>query len=232
MPSPSPNDGAGFRGFQDPNTAASDFNALDFLVSSILARVATCTLVQVMGVSNDGGVSPVGTVDIMPLVNQLDGANNAVPHGTIYGCPYVRIQGGANAVIIDPQVGDIGLAAFASRDISAVAATKAQANPGSLRRFDMSDGLYVGGLLNAAPTQYIQFTQAGITIHSPTAVTVVAPAIGLQGPTTITGPLTVTGPASFEGGGALTGTFSVNGVEMDEHHTHPYDHGNTGGVNP
>lgn len=171
LPSPQTNNGAGFRGFQEPNTDASDFNATQFLMRMALGEIATVMLVQVMGVTNAGGLEPVGMVDVLPLVNQVDGFGNAVPHSTIFGCPYFRLQGGANAVILDPQAGDIGLAGFASRDISSVIANKAQSNPGSGRRFDMSDGLYIGGMLNGTPTQYAQFNADGISVISPTKIT-------------------------------------------------------------
>lgn len=197
-----PNNGIGFRGFQQPETASSDINAQAFLVQSILSRIATATLVQVTAVTNAGSVSPVGFVDILPLVNQTDGAGNAVPHKGISHCPYFRLQGGANAVILDPQVGDIGIAVFASRDISSVMANKGQANPGSWRRFDMADGLYVGGVLNGTPSQIIQFSAEGITLTSPTAVTINAPTITLNGNI------------------ASTGTLTNNGVDVGSPHRH------------
>jgi hypothetical protein len=175
----------GYNGIQTPNSAASDFNAQSFMVWSILARVRTMQIVKVIGVTNSGGVSPVGFVDIMPLVNQTDGAGNATPHATIYHCPYFRLQGGANAIIIDPQVGDIGWAGFADRDISSVIANKGQANPGSSRKFDMADAVYFGGMLNGAPTQYIAFSSSGIAITSPTQINLSAPTIVLQATQTI-----------------------------------------------
>ena len=93
---------------------------MQFLISQALNRVSTATLVKVVSVTNAGGLSPVGFVDVQPLVNQLDGAGNAVPHGVLHRLPYFRLQGGADAVILDPKVGDIGMAAFANRDISLV----------------------------------------------------------------------------------------------------------------
>lgn len=161
---------SGYTGEQRPGSASSDFNAISFLVQSLMSGMATATLVQVKGVTNSGGVAPVGFVDIQPMVNQVDGIGQAVAHGTIYKCPYQRMQGGANAIILDPQVGDIGIAVFADRDISSATSNKAPANPGSRRRFDMADGLYLGGCLNAAPTQYVEFSTTGIRIHSPAQV--------------------------------------------------------------
>ena len=173
-------------GFQAQGSSENKFNASTFLVQSILARIATSTLVQVKSVTNDGGVSPVGFVDILPLVNQVDGEGAATALAIIYRCPYMRMQGGSNAVILDPKVGDIGVAVFASRDISSVAQNKAQSNPGSARTFDMADGLYLGGMLNGVPTQYVQFNEAGITLHSPGVVKIEAASIVLDGPVTAT----------------------------------------------
>ena len=191
--------GAGYRGFQRHGTASQQFNAIEFLIRSIVSGIATATLVQVKAVTNSGGVMPVGFVDILPLINQINGDGNAVPHAVIYHCPYSRLQGGANAVILDPQVGDIGVAVFASRDASSVAANKAQANQGSWRTHDMADGLYIGGMLNGTPTQYVQFNTGGITILSPNTVTIKAPAIVLDGPVTTTSTIVATGNVTGAG---------------------------------
>ncbi|WP_321905117.1 Gp138 family membrane-puncturing spike protein [Paraburkholderia tropica] len=175
----------GFVGQQPINAGGSDHNAQTFMVWSILARVRTMTLVKVVNVTNSGGISPVGFADLQPLVNQWDGAGNAEPHGVIYSCPYFRLQGGTNAIIIDPSVGDIGWAGFADRDISSVIANKAQSNPGSRRMFDMADAVYFGGMLNGTPTQYIAFSSSGIAIVSPTQISMAAPSIVLQATQTI-----------------------------------------------
>jgi len=163
----------------DPTTAATEYNALNFMIRQILSQVNTATLVQVKAVTNSGGVAAVGTVDVLPLVNQKDASGNAIPHGTVYGLPYCRMQGGANAIILDPQVGDIGIAVFANRDISAVKATKKQNNAGSARQFSMADGMYVGGVLNAAPTNYVQFVGNNINIVASGQVNVKASAVTL-----------------------------------------------------
>jgi hypothetical protein len=165
---------AGFVGPQDPTSGSSDFNAIRFAIRQILSSVRTAIPVEVISCSNDGQVEPVGTVSVTPLVNQVDGAGNSVPHGVIFNLPYCRIQGGTNAIIIDPKPGDIGLAVFCDRDISSVKSTKAQSNPGSARMFSMADGCYVGGYLNGTPVQYILFNDAGVTVLSPNLVTVFA----------------------------------------------------------
>ena len=46
----------------------------------------------------------------------------------------------------------------------------------------MSDGLYLGGVLNGAPSQYIQFRAGGgITIHSTRAVNITSTALTHNG---------------------------------------------------
>jgi len=214
---------ASFTGQQRPNDGSSNLNSTAFLVQQLLARISTLTLVKVVSVTTDGGVTPVGFVDVQPLVNQLDGAGNATPHGTVFGLPYLRLQGGANAIILDPAVGDIGICGFASRDISSVKATKAVANPGSLRRFDMADGMFLGGTLNAAPTQYVQFNADGITLVSPIKVTISAPEIEIDGILTQgTGPRG--GSATMEGPVTVNQDLTAEGTDV---HTHRH-----GGVQP
>lgn len=151
-------------GQQDPVDSGSEFNSIIFACKQLIARISTMKLVQVQAVTNDGGVVAAGTVDVLPMVSQLDGQGNSTPHGTIFGVPYFRLQGGVNAVIIDPVVGDIGYMVCADRDISAVKSTKAPAPPGSYRKYAAADGVYVGGCLNGAPEQYIVFTSTGIRI--------------------------------------------------------------------
>lgn len=200
-------DKRGYPGLMTLPDSAGELNVLRFLITQALGRIASATLVEVKGVSPP----PAQTVDIQILVNQVDGAGNATPHGIIYGIPYVRLQGGANAVIIDPVVGDIGLAVFASRDISSVKANKGQANPGSRRMFDYADGIYVGGLLNGTPTQYVEFTPTGINVVSPTQVTVQAPAIELDGAVHITGAVTGDDAATF------VGEVTADGIPLSTH---------------
>jgi hypothetical protein len=167
-------------GMLQPSNLWGVYNNLRFVIQQALANVQTATIVQVVACSNSGGVSPVGTVDVQILVNQITGQAVATPHVTMYGLPYLRIQGGANAVILDPQPGDIGIAVFASRDITNVKSTKAQANPPTFRTHDFADGMYLGGLLNGTPSQYIQFNSSGISVISPTEVKITAPSILLS----------------------------------------------------
>jgi hypothetical protein len=161
----------------NPWSTQGGFNNISFVIQQAISKLQTATLVEILSCTNDGGVSPFGFVDVQPMVSQVDGASNLIPLPIIYGLPYARLQGGSSAIILDPQIGDIGVAVFASRDLSKVKATQSQAGPGSGRQFDLADGMYLGGLLNAAPTQYLQFNSSGVTVVSPNNVTVTAPTI-------------------------------------------------------
>lgn len=144
--------------------AWGEYNKIFFTVQQALSKMQTATVVKVISCTNSGGVSPVGMVNVVNMVNQLDAGGNPVEHTTIFNVPYMRIQGGSSAVIIDPAPGDIGICLFASRDISKIKATKKQGNPGSNRQYSFSDGMYIGGILNGSPSQYIQFAAVGIKL--------------------------------------------------------------------
>jgi hypothetical protein len=176
-------------------TSLSDFNTTSFIFQQMLMRVRTASAVKVVSCSNAGAVAPVGTVSVMPLVNQVDGAGNATPHGVIYNIPYFRLQSGVNAIIIDPQAGDIGLLVVCDRDTSSVKASKAQSNPGSRRKYDFADGFYFGGYLNAVPTNYVQFVNGQVNVVATNSVSITAPT------TTIMGNLNVTGAVVAGSGG-------------------------------
>jgi hypothetical protein len=161
-----PADNDTLEGFQKLLTASSETNALQFLFRQLMGAVWTATLVQVVSCTNLSTTAAVGFVDVQPMVHQVDGQGRPTPHGIIHNLPYFRYQGGMNAVIIDPQKGDIGIAVFASRDISGVKVKKAPTVPGSWRRNDPADGLYLGGFLNGVPNQYVLFKPAGIDVIS------------------------------------------------------------------
>lgn len=166
-------------------SSAGEFQAI---VNGLIGRIQTVTLVQVVRVKSQG-VEPVGFVDVRPLVSQINQSGQVVAHGVIHNIPFFRLQGGTNAVIIDPKVGDIGMCGFCSRDISSVKTHKQMSPPQSRRQFDWADGLFFGGFLNGTPEQYIQFHDNGIKIFSPAQIELVAPNIRLesQNPVQVTG---------------------------------------------
>jgi phage gp45-like len=115
----------------------------------------------------------------------------------------------------------------------------------------MADGLYFGGLLNGTPAQYVQFTEGGINIVSPSKVTVVAPAVEVDASATITynSPLITLNGTVAQGNGSFGGTTSWkgnmhivgdvdidgvlknNGVPVGSTHTH-HENGAGSNTNP
>ena len=227
-------------GFQQIGTIGDEYNALASIIQNLLSGgVHTATLCQVLAVTNAGGVAPTGKVDLQPLVNQSGADGVYVPQGIIKSVPYFRLYGGSNAVIIDPQVEDIGLAIFCERDISSVIANQAQSNPGSGRQYNISDGLYINAFLRGGtPAQYLQFNPDGVSITSLKKITftdgggstIVMNGDG-TGTMTFPGGLTVDANMQVNGSIQSTGDMVANGISLDNHvHTGVTPGGsNTGG---
>ena len=75
-------------------------------------------------------------------------------------------------------LGGSRVACFGERDISAVIATLAQANPGSARMFDMADAVYMFSIGSAiTPTEFVRFSSSGIQIKSDVAVNINSPSL-------------------------------------------------------
>ncbi len=146
----------------------------EFIIGRMLGRVHTTQLVRVLAVRPTAG--KVGFVDVLPLVQETDTARKVIAQAPVYNVPYVRYQGGPSAVVLDPAVGDIGLVNFAERDITSVKATTQQGPAATDRQHDIADALYIGGVLNPEPTQFVRFQPeaGGIDIHSPASINLTA----------------------------------------------------------
>jgi len=190
---------------------ASEFHKISFAIRQALSHLRVSIPVKVIAVKG-GGLGAAGTVDVQPMVKQMDGVGNSSSHGKIYGVPVARIQGGLNAIICDPQVGDFGIMLVADRDISSVKNNKgSESNPASLRRHDFSDGIYIGAILNpGTPNQYVQFTSTGINISDKNGNTITTSPAGIN----LNGLL-----IDNHGNVTTTGNFTANGIDL-EHHTH------------
>jgi hypothetical protein len=153
-----------YPGFASTVNGNDEFNRMKFVFDRLSNSMATAIPVKVLAVNGS-------KVDIQPAVNQLDAAGKSLAHGSINDVPVWRPRNGVSAIIIDPQVGDIGLAIFCHSDISSVKENKDVANPGSRRKFDYSDGVYLGGLFGDDPQQYIKLSGEGIELVAPTVST-------------------------------------------------------------
>ena len=166
-----------------------------------------------------GGIAPTGRVDVLPLTCSMDAENNVIQPAQMYSLPYLRIQGGAAAVICDPVVGDIGLAVFAKQDVSNVdVGITEPVQPGTFRMFDISDGFYVGGFLNKTPSCYIQVLPDGnINITGPSQVTVNTANTLINSNTTITGNLTVQGNIKAQQRLDVIDNATIKGISFADH---------------
>lgn len=198
-------------GQSNASSDTSDYNATDFIIKAAIAGMQTVSVVKVIAV-HGGGVAPTGTVDVQVIINLMTGGGTAVPHGVIYGVPFNRAQGGNSAFICDPVVNDVGMAAFASRDITSVKNSRKVANPSSKRMFDWADAIYVSGMLNGTPTQYVELASGGITVKSPTAITLQSPANEVEGPLEVTGATKLDSTLEVDGAATLQSTLNVTGA--------------------
>jgi len=145
------------KGQKKPNTAGSEYNALQFMIKQAIGgQVHTAIPVKVQAV--DGLF-----VDVLPLVSSVDGYGESVEPTTLFHLPVFRYHAGVAAVIVDPVPGDIGLAVFAQADSSNVTTdTDTPQQPGSFRRYSMSDGFFFGSFHPGEPSVFIEVTQEGV----------------------------------------------------------------------
>lgn len=194
-------------------------NAQDFVLRQFLGRHAFITLGQVVKAEGE-------SIDIRPMVMSIAGDGSSIAHEVLYNVPVWRLQGGQSAVIMPPKVGDIGFIAICDRDISAVKATRQPAMPGSKRTHNLSDAIYLGGVLNGDPVQFVEFANQQINVTSPWKITLNAPdvetnaskrfavnslEIALNGATEVSQTFTAKGKANLSAGAA------IGGIEFGDH---------------
>lgn len=147
-----------------PYVFVDEYNALINIIESVVNKISTVELVRVEKVNSDN------TIDVIPIVKNANAENNPIPESVIYGIRYFQWQYGTNAIKATPAIGDIGLIVVCKKDISEAE----KGLVGSFRKFNMADGIYIGGIfgLNQTPTQYIDFGENGISITSTGSVEV------------------------------------------------------------
>ena len=133
-------------------------------------------------------------IDVTPAINQENANGDSVDHNVIYNVPVCRLQRGNSAVIMRPKKGDKGLVVFATQDISVFKKVKNFCKTGTFARHDWANAIYVIGLCNTAPTQYIVFNDSDITIVTPKLIII--------------------------GDIETTGTIKNNGKQIGSVHTH------------
>ena len=168
------------KGNKRATSGSTNFNAMEFLIRNVIQGLVNTAIPVIVTAVDAGGASePTGYVTVKPLVCQVDGFGETLDPAELFRVPYARVQGGVAALVIDPVPGDIGLAVFAKSDCSGVAQMQSKpVQPGSFRKFSMSDGFYFGGFLNRAPSVYVEVKQdQSIVITASSGVTVNAPTV-------------------------------------------------------
>ena len=150
-------------------------------------------------------------VSVMPLVKDTDPEGNPIDNSIVYGIPYLLWQGGANAVIIPPVVGDIGLIAISDKDITQVKNSKASSAAQTNRTHSRTDAIYMGSILSSEPTQWIKFLTSGIDIKADGHLTVIT-----------SGDLTIKASSVNINGLTIgsTGTLTLADGSVVDKHTH------------
>lgn len=198
--------------------SGSLYNAIHYMIQQSHAQRAGAQLLSVAEVSaGASGDTSLTTGDAAVvkgaiMTHEVDGFGNNVERPNIYSLPAFRLQGGTNAIVIDPQEGDTGFIVACDSDITGVKDTGAPSGVGSFRQNSYADSCYFSGFLNKAPVAYIYFTKEGIiNIVTPKDINVTNEGnitVNTQGnlSATVAGNSTVntTGTTSLTAGGALT----------------------------
>jgi len=155
-----------------PEAAESDLNDAVFVAQQIMAHARQATIVKVLAVhpgtwSTQNNGTPT-TIDVQPMIDQVNSEGTRQAHGTIYGIICSRHHSGGNAIRNDPVVGDVGFMTVSDRDHSQLYQNNgAQSAPGSNRRFSLSDGIYWGGIFTPQPTNLIDISGGNVAVTSP-----------------------------------------------------------------
>lgn len=151
------------KGIANYEDLTSEYNALNFIITSIIkSTVNTCYAVTVTKVDTDNQ-----KVTVKPLIAQIDADNNKIELPEIFEIPYFRYSAGRTAVKLNPVAGDIGvLIVFKSDSSNIKTGNNSQILPNSFLNYPLYSGIYIGGMLNNDPENYIEIKDDSITINA------------------------------------------------------------------
>jgi hypothetical protein len=204
--------------FTPTSAQTSDAENLSYVFKKLLSGAFFIELVQVTAIR---GSAPNLVVDVIPLVTRTDPSGATIQNSEIFNVPVFRLQRGMSAVIMNPVAGDIGMIAICDRDNSIARANRKQSVPGSKRMHSKSDALYLGGFLNQAPTQYVEFADDKINIVAPNGVNITTPDMYVSG--------------NIRAGGDITDNVGTQSASLKtlrdkyDQHKHPVPGVQTGG---
>lgn len=158
--------------FTPTNAQINDAESMTYAFEMLMSGYFFMEIAQVIEIR---GEAPNLAVDVMPLLSRQSRSGSPINNSPIYDIPVWRLQRGSSAIIMDPLPGDIGLIAVCDRDTTLVRTNLKQSTAGSARRHNKADAIYMGGLLNQAPTQYIEFADNKLNIVAPFGIEVTTP---------------------------------------------------------
>lgn len=204
--------------FTPTSAQTCDAENLSYVFKKLLSGAFFIELVEVTAIR---GAAPNLVVDVIPLVTRTDPSGATIQNSEIFNVPVFRLQRGASAIIMNPVPGDIGMIAVCDRDNSIARANRKQSVPGSKRTHSKSDALYLGGFLNQAPTQYVEFANNKINIVAPNGVNITTPDMYVSG--------------NIRAGGDITDNVGTQSASLKtlrdkyDQHKHPVPGVQTGG---
>lgn len=188
-----------------------------FAMKNMIGGLAFIDVARVESVTGD-------TLTIKSLLRGMTTDGDIIENEPVYGVPFLQLRSGKSAVIMTPEVGDIGLIAICDRDITNVKKTKGETTPDNQRSHSYADAVYLTGIasLNSEPQQFAHFYDGGINITSPNKVTINAPSVEVNadGAISLSSPsIILNGPVS-QGGGSYQGSADFkNGASTPEDFT-------------
>lgn len=197
----------GYFGHVGLSEGSTEHQTIERLITEKLSQLRTNVPVKVIAVEDDPNNPGHHTLTVLPLINQVDGIGKATKHGNIYGIPALNMSGGNGMAYVKPKVGDLGMMAISDRDMSRVMKSRDQANPGSGRMHDMSQGAYIGGFsgMNGQPKQSVVMDEEGVHLKSDKTFFVEAPNMKFTGDLRVEGKIDATGEITAKkDGGSVT----------------------------
>ncbi|HDL6759489.1 TPA: phage baseplate protein [Yersinia enterocolitica] len=165
--------------FTPTSAQASEAESHAYIFRLLLSGSFFIEIVEVTAV---GGAAPNLVVDVIPLVTRTDQSGAMIPNSEVFNVPVWRLQRGNSAIIMNPVPGDIGMIAVCDRDNSLARSNRRQSVPATNRAHSKSDAIYLGGLLNNEPSQFIEFADGAINITSPNPVNITCSKANITAP--------------------------------------------------
>lgn len=122
----------------DLNLSQSLDGILKMVKKSIFIELNVCLPATVVSYN-----SADNTVDLQPAIQSVLKDNSFVSLPQIFDVPVLELGGKGLSVKIPLQAGDTGIVIFCDRDITLFKQEKKNTQPNTLRKHDLSDGIFI-----------------------------------------------------------------------------------------